>query len=116
MKTMLLNPETWDLMITADQNIAAAAEPYALAQDAASAIRLFEGEDYYDTTRGVPYWDQILGRWPTIRVMKENFVNAAKTVPGVTAASCYIESIIDRRPKGQVQITDKAGTTATVGF
>ena len=114
--TLLLNPQSWDLMITADQNIAAAADPYALAQDAASAIRLFQGEDYYDTTRGVPYWQEILGRWPTIRVMKANFVAAAKTVPGVTAATCFIESIIDRRPKGQVQVTDVAGSTATVGF
>jgi hypothetical protein len=116
MKTLLLNPETGDLMISANLNIAVAAEPYALAQDAASAIKLFKGEDYYDTTRGVPYWEQILGRWPTIRVMKENFVLAAKTVPGVTAATCFIESIQDRRPKGQVQITDATGTTATVGF
>ena len=114
--TLLLNPQSWDLMITADQNIAAAADPYALAQDAASAIRLFQGEDYYDTTRGVPYWQEILGRWPTIRVMKANFVAAAETVPGVVTASCFIESIVDRRPKGQVQITDKTGSQSTVGF
>lgn len=116
MKTLLLNPETGDLMISASQNIAVASQPYSLAQDAASAIKLFEGEDYYDTTRGVPYWGQILGHWPTIRVMKENFVTAAKTVPGVTAAACFIESIEDRRPKGQVQITSASGAQATVGF
>jgi hypothetical protein len=87
-----------------------------LAQDAASAIKLFKGEDYYATDRGVPYWGQILGHWPTIRVMKENFVTAAKTVPGVTAAACFIESIEDRRPKGQVQITSANGAQATVGF
>jgi hypothetical protein len=116
MKTLLLNPSTWDLMIAADLNIAVASEPYALAQDAASAIKLFQSVDYYDVTRGVPYWQQILGRWPSIRVMKANFVAAAKTVPGVTAATCYIESIEDRRPKGQVQVTDATGSTTTVGF
>lgn len=116
MKTLLLNPETGDLMISADQNIAVASEPYALAQDAASAIRLFQSEDYYDVTRGVPYWQQILGHWPTIRVMKTNFVRAAETVPGVTAATCFIESIVDRRPKGQVQVTSSNGSKATVGF
>ena len=52
--TLLLTPQTWDLTVDASNNIAVAAEPYALAQDAASAIRLFQGEDYYDTTRGIP--------------------------------------------------------------
>lgn len=116
MKTLLLEPRKWDLMVDAYGNIAVASEPYALAQDAASAIRLFEGEDYYDTTDGVPYWEQILGHWPSLQLMKAAYTAAAKTVPGVTAARCFIESIIDRRPKGQVQITDETGSSATVGF
>lgn len=114
--TVLLNPQTWDLMIDASRNIAVAAEPYALAQDAASAIRLFQGEDYYDTTRGIPYWEQILGHWPTISIMKSYFNRAALTVPGVLQARSFIDSIQDRRPSGQVQITDKAGNFSTVGF
>lgn len=116
MNTLLLNPQTWDLMVGADLNVAVAAQPYALAQDAASAIRLFKSEDYYDVTRGVPYWQQILGRWPTVRVMKANFIAAAETVPGVASAACFIESVVDRRPKGQVQITSASGATATAGF
>lgn len=116
MKTLLLSPDKWDLMVDAVGNIALAADPYSKAQDAASAIRLFAGESYYDTTTGVPYWSQILGHWPTVQLMKEHFVRAAKTVPGVTSAQCFIESIIDRRPKGQVQITDAENATATVGF
>lgn len=116
MNTLLLNPKTWDLMVAANGNIAMAAAPYALAQDAASAIKLFKGEDYYDVTRGVPYWAEILGKWPTVSLMKAKFVAAAKTVPGVVGAQCFIESINDRRPKGQVQVTDGAGSTAAVGF
>ena len=56
MKTLLLDQTTWDLTLDANNNIALAAEPYAFAQDAASAIRLFQGELWYDTTRGVPYF------------------------------------------------------------
>lgn len=114
--TMLLNPSAWDLMVDASRNIAVAAQPYALAQDAASAIRLFESEDYYDTTRGIPYWEDILGHWPSVSVMKAYFNRAALTVPNVVAAQCFIDSIEDRRPKGQVQITDRAGALSTVGF
>lgn len=114
--TLLLNPVEWDLMIDAGGDVAVAAEPYALAQDAASAIKLFEGEDYYDTTRGVPYWEEILGHWPPVRVMKAHFVRAALTVPEVVEAQCFIESIEDRRPKGQVQVTDRTGALAAAWF
>lgn len=116
MQTLLLNPNSWDLMVTAGNNIAVASDPYSQAQDAASAIKLFEGEDYYDISRGIPYFTEILGHWPTIRVMKAHFVRAALTVPGVTSADCFIESIIDRRPKGQVQITNENSINSAVGF
>ena len=114
--TLLLDPQTWDLLIDSGANIAVAREPYALAQDAASAIKLFRTEDYYDVTRGIPYWEEILGHWPPVRVMKAYFVRAALTVPNVVEAQAYIESIQDRRPKGQVQVTDRTGAIAAVGF
>lgn len=114
--TVLLNPQTWDLMVSASKDIAVAAEPYALAQDAASAIKLFQGEDYYDTTRGIPYFEQILGHWPPIPVMKSYFVNAALTVPDVVAAQAFVTSVVDRRPAGQVQVTSVTGELSTAGF
>lgn len=116
MQTLLLNPETWDLMVDVSNSIAVASDPYSKAQDAASAIKLFQGEDYYDTTRGVPYWAQILGRAPPMSLLKAKMVAAAMTVPGVVSARCFIASIIDRRPAGQVQITDQTNSTASVGF
>ena len=42
MKTLLLRPDTWDLTLDSAGNIAVAENPYALAQDAASAIKLFQ--------------------------------------------------------------------------
>jgi hypothetical protein len=114
--TMLLDPSAWDLLVDGSRNIAVAAEPYALAQDAGSAIKLFEGEDYYDTQRGVPYWEQILGQWPPVRIMKSLWVAAAVTVPNVVAAECFISDFIDRRIIGQVQVTGADGTTATLAL
>jgi hypothetical protein len=114
--TLLLNPATWDLLVDASANMAVAQAPYALAQDAASAIRLFQGEDYYDTTQGIPYWPEILGHWPPVRVMKSYFIAQAETVPGVVSAQCFIDGIDDRQVHGQVQITDNAGGFAAVGF
>jgi hypothetical protein len=114
--TLLLSPDGWDLMVSAGRDVAVAGEPYALAQDAASAIQLFKGEDYYDITRGIPYWETILGHWPPVRVMKAYFNAAALTVPNVTKAESFISSFLDRRPAGQVQVTAANGTTAAVSF
>ena len=99
--TILLDQTTWDLVLDADGNIAAAAEPYSLAQDAASAIRTFLGEVYLNTTLGVAYIELIFGK-------KDQFVAAAMTVPDVASAECFISSITGRRVGGQVQVVSKA--------
>ena len=66
MKTLLLDVESWDVILDAASNIAIASEPYAVAQDVASAIKLFAGELWYDTTKGVPYFASILGKSPPV--------------------------------------------------
>lgn len=107
--TLLLDRTTWDLVVDVDGNIAVATDPYSMAQDAASAIRLFQGELWYDTTKGIPYWAGIIGRLPPLTLVKAKFVAAALTVPGVVAARCFISSFKNRVLTGQVQIYDDAG-------
>lgn len=116
MKTLLLDVVSWDLALDVFGNIAVASNPYALAQDAASAIRLFNGELWYGTTKGVPYWEQILGKSPPIALMRAKFIAAALTVPEVKSAKCYISSIENRVVTGQVQITSTTGQTAVSNF
>lgn len=116
MQTLLLDPDTWDLVIDADSNIAVASAPYALSQDVASACRLFQGELYYDTTQGVPYWQSILGQLPPLQFIKNAYVTAALTVPTVVAAVCYITAFVNRVISGQVQSTDVNNTTLVSGF
>ncbi|OIN06070.1 hypothetical protein BFS86_19875 [Shewanella algae] len=114
--TLLLDTLAWDLAVDAAGNIAVATEPYSLAQDAASAIRLFKGELYYDTSQGIPYFNQILGQAPPISLIKSYFVNAALTVPGVVKARCFITSWTDRVITGQVQVEDANGNVSAAGF
>lgn len=116
MNTLLLDRSTWDLCLDSSGNIAMASDPYSLAQDVASAIKLFKGELWYDTTQGVPYWQQILGQAPPVSLMKAKFVAAALTVPEIVAATCYIQSVTGRVVTGQVQCTDSSGNTFTVGI
>jgi hypothetical protein len=109
MQTLLLDQAEWDLTTDAVGNIAIASNPYSLAQDSASEIRVFQGEEYYNTNAGIPYWSQILGHWPPVSLMKAYFVAAAKLTPGVVKAQCFITSIDDRDVTGQVQIFDENG-------
>ena len=110
--TLYLDPTAWDLALSASGDIAMASEPYALAQDAASAIRTFIGECWYDTTIGIPYWSQILGQQPPIELVKQWLIAAALTVPDVVAAQVFLTSI-NRVISGQVQVTNAAGVVTT---
>ncbi len=116
MDTLLLDRTTWDLAVDTAGNIARAEVPYARAQDAASAIKLFEGELYYNAAAGIPYFAEILGHSPPISLMKAYFVRAALTVPGVVKAECFITEWTDRVVRGQVQVSDSQGTVAVTGF
>lgn len=116
MNTILLRTDNWDLTVDFSRNIAMASEPYSFAQDAASAIRLFQGELWYNTARGIPYWLQILGKRPPLALLKAKLVAAALTVPGVVSATAFISSFVNRRLTGQVQIKAASGATAVASF
>ena len=112
MKTLLLGTDDWDLLLDSSGNIAVASEPYSLAQDAASAIKTFSGECYWNTTIGVPYLTQIFGRNPSVATLKSLFSDAAMTVPDVASAVVFITAISGRAVSGQVQV--KSATTGQV--
>lgn len=116
MKSLLLDVSIWDLVADAAGNIAVCTDPYAIAQDAACAIRLFQGELWYNVVPGIPYWTTILGHFPSVPYLKSQFVAAALTVPGVASAVCFISSIEGRKVTGQVQIVTTTGLTATAAF
>lgn len=113
--TLMLDSLSWDNVVDVNGNIAVAGPPYSQAQDASSAIRLWLGELYYDTTKGVPY-SNIIGKIPNFATLKSYIIAAALTVPGVVSATCFIASFSTRTVSGQVTITNEAGQTATAAF
>ena len=115
--TLLLDTVKWDLCVDSNGNIALATPPYSLAQDAACACRLFEGELWYDTIQGIPYWQSILGQMPPLSLLKAAFIAAAQGVPGVASAEVFITNITsDRVLSGQVQITNEGNQTVAASF
>lgn len=97
-------------------NIACATEPYAISQDVACACRLFAGELWYATNKGVPYSSEILGHWPPLSVVQARLIEAALTVPGVVSAQVVFTEFKARTITGQVQIIDSAGAAQGVSF
>jgi hypothetical protein len=116
MSSLLLDTVNWDLCVDANGNIAVASNPYAYAQDASCAMRLFAGELYYDTTQGVPFFSQILGHWPAPNVLKAYMTQAALTATGVATAVMYFGSWTDRKVTGPVYVTSETGVTVSATF
>jgi hypothetical protein len=108
MNTLLLDTG-WDLSVNTLGNIAMTTGNYAMAQDVASACRLFYGELWYNNTTGVPYFEDILGESPPRSLIRSHLKKAALTVPGVIDAKVYIDSIAKRKLVGRVQFTDATG-------
>lgn len=119
-QTLLLDTQSWDLVLDINGNIAIASEPYSLAQDAASAIKTFKGEVFYDTTVGIPYFGSILGKPALLSLLKSLMVAAAESVTDVASAQCVVSNVSQRAVTGQVQITSgnslTLGQTSTVSF
>jgi hypothetical protein len=116
MDTMLLDRTIWNWCLDASGNIAVATDPYSVAQDVASAVRTFIGECYFNTSLGIPYFQQIFGQLPPLAFMKAQICAAAETVPECTNPVCYISAFSDCKVAGQVQFTDSNGAVQTVSF
>lgn len=115
-KTLLLDRTAWDLVLDSNGNIALAAPPYALEQDVASAVRLFLGELWYDTTKGIPYFEEILGQLPPVSLFTAYIEQAALSVPGVISARCVISSFQNRAISGEIQFIDDSGLGGSIVF
>lgn len=116
--TLLLDQTAWDLVLDANGDIALATPPYALAQDVASAVRTFLGELWYDTTQGLPYWTQILGKLPSSSLLIELINQVVLTVTGVVSSQTIITAFspVTREVSGQIQFVDVNDQTTTVNF
>jgi hypothetical protein len=115
-RTLLLDQTAWDLVIDSAGNIAAADPPYSLAQDVASAIKLFLGELWFDSTKGIPYFQQILSYKPPASLITGFLEKAALTVPGVVSVRVVLNSLTNREVRGQVLFTDEQGFQNGINF
>lgn len=116
MNTLLLNPNTWDLLLDSSGDIALASNPYSIAQDVASAAKLFSGELFYDQSKGIPYFQDILSHNPSAGFLAAQYDAAALTVPEVVQAKTISLYNSNRTVTGQIEIIDLTGTAQNVQF
>ena len=116
--TIILDQTAWDMVLDTRGDIAMASPPYALAQDVASAIKTFRGEVWYDGTKGIPYFEEILGFLPPISLIVERMKNSALTVPGVVSTRIDLTRFDNRERTvhGQILFIDEVGAENGITF
>lgn len=114
--SLLLDQDTWDLIVDANGNMALCSEPYAVAQDVSCAIRTFSGELIFDLDRGIPYFEEILGKTPPLQLIQNTITNEALKVQNVSQARTIINKSDNGNISGEIQIIDTDGEQANVGF
>lgn len=117
MDCIYIDPINNDLSIDVNGNLKIATDGYSLALAAACAIRTFQGEAYYDSTQGLPYFQSILGKNPPLEFVRARLASAALGAdPDIVASQVYFSSLTNRNLSGQVQTTDSTGKIAALAF
>lgn len=114
-RTMQLDTSTWDLMLDGSGDLAIANDGYATAQDVASACLVFSGECYYDTTLGIPWKTEVLGKQPSPGFIQQKMQEEAMKLPIVdkALASVFFDRAT-RSTRGTIRITDINGSNSQV--
>lgn len=112
--SLLLALNTNDLTVDANRNIALASDPYAIAQNIATACKTFKGEVWYDDTRGIPYFQSILGQQLNAQFIRAQYIAVAESVEGVASAKFFFTLFSKRTLSGQIQATLTDGTVVSV--
>lgn len=115
-KTFFLNPDTWDLTIDNNGNIATVIDAYAIAQNVANAVRLFTKDAYFNQADGIAHFTVELGQLPSESLVQEKINNEALTIPGVANAITTLTKFENRQLEGNIEITTTSGDTVNVAI
>lgn len=96
MDTIKLNSDNWDLELDASGNMYAVDGNERLAQDVATACRVWRGEALADIEFGVPYRD-IMGNRPALSLISAYLGETALTVTDVTEIEIDLQNADNER-------------------
>lgn len=113
MITFSLNSD-WDLHLDDEGNIAIKSDKEQIAQDVASCCRVWEGEDIWNTKRGIPYKSEVFGQKVNISLLQSYLNDEARRTPGVDSAQVIINSFVNRNIDFDIIVTTSDGETVNV--
>lgn len=114
--TLFLMPNTWDLELDNNGNIAIATSTYQQAQDVCSACRTMVQDMYYQQSQGIPYLEKILGQGTySLALYRQQLYDAAMSVDGVTSATVTL-SLSNRELSGTIQFKNTQDETVTINL
>lgn len=116
--TLYLN-DKWDIFSDASGQIALVSGAYAIAQNAANAVRLFKNDAYLAQTRGIPHFEIELGKAPAIAapILRTRIHETVLNVNGVTGAE--VDLTFDESGRvmgGEVQATVLESENVQIDF
>lgn len=105
MDSLLFDPEKWgELLVDASGNIAVTSNPYRIAQDVTTAVKLFKYDLWYDISEGVPYLTEIYAKKDRLTLLKDYLEKQSLLVVGVDTALVTIISFTEREVKATILI------------
>jgi hypothetical protein len=111
--TLALTSDTWDISFTPSGDLPLATSSTACLQDVLSALLVWRGELYYNSTFGVPYRSFLGSPLPPRGLLQHFLTTVASSVPGVTSASVSW-TLTDRSAAVLVSILDELHTTSSL--
>lgn len=115
--SLKLDTDTWDIGLDDKGNLQTVTNPYACAQDVATACSTFRGECIYNTAAGIPYYEKILGFNPGTGAVQTYLENEALRLSYIAQASAtVINNNGTRASTGVIVTVDTNGTESTVNL
>ncbi|THD51299.1 hypothetical protein ERD95_09030 [Enterobacteriaceae bacterium ML5] len=115
--SLMLDINTWDIGLDDKGNLQTVGNPYACAQDVATACSTFRGECIYNISAGIPYYENILGYNPGTGAVQTYLENEALRLPYIAQASAtVINDSGTRASTGVIVTVDTNGIENTVNL
>lgn len=114
--TLFLMPDSWDLELDNNGNIAVATDTYQQAQDICSSVRTLLKDMYYQQDQGIPYLEEIMGQSTySIALYRQQLYEAAMSVDGVVSATVNL-ALNNRSLSGTIQFKNTQDQTVAINL
>lgn len=117
--TLALDSENWDLQVGANGSLKTLKKDDAILQNVCNECRCFTDDLYFETQRGIPWFNDQLGQKLSPAVTQSDLRRAATSVEGVQSVddvNLTFMSQEDRTLHAEITLTTENGLNGSVGI